>query len=310
MRAVIIDCAVYRHGKRVRLPDETEAPDESWTAKVMTMSPKEATERAREAAGKEEGGFVWVGLHNPTVDEMTSVAAVFHLHPLAVEDALVAHQRPKLERYPGAHVFMVLKTLWYVDANDAVETGEISIFVGPDFVVTVRHGEGGELGIRRRDLEDQQTVLGHGPFAVLYSVCDKVVDDYELVAEELQMDVDEIELSVFSEERTSDAQRIYTLKRELAEFRRAVAPLREPINRLARSEIPEMNPKAATFFRDCPRPRSSSWPTRSRRSTTCCPARTTPIWPGSRCSRTTTCARSRPGWPWPRFRPCSPASTA
>jgi magnesium transporter len=233
MVCVIVDCAVYRHGSRI----------------ATAQHPGDVA-AAREAARREEDGFVWIGLHEPTERELAKVAITFDLHPLAVEDALKAHQRPKLERYPNNLVFMVLKTLWYVDADDAVETGEISVFVGKDFVVTVRHGSGGELSLTRRDLEEHQSVLGHGPFAVLYSVCDHVVDEYSKVADELQIDVDEIELSVFSTSRSKDAQRIYTLKREVSEFRRAVAPLREPLNRLSRGELPDMNPKACTFFRD------------------------------------------------------------
>ncbi|MDX6297402.1 MAG: magnesium transporter [Nocardioidaceae bacterium] len=230
---MIIECAVYRHGNRV----------------ALTEDPKDLR-AALDAARCEEGGFVWIGLHEPTADEMSEVQKCLNLHPLAVEDALTAHQRPKLERYPGDHVFMVLKTLWYVDLNDAVETGEIAVFVGKDFVVTVRHGRGGELNLTRRSLEAQANVLGHGTFSVLYSVCDHVVDEYAKVVAELQIDVDEIELSVFSGERTEDAQRIYTLKREVSEFRRAVAPLRGPLGRLSHGELPEIEDHAATFFRD------------------------------------------------------------
>ena len=228
---MIVDCAVYRDGCRT----DTRTDDLA---------------RARTVAHEGEGGFVWIGLFEPTMAEMEDIMDAFDLHPLAVEDALSAHQRPKLERYPGAHLFMVLKTLWYVDEQDAVETGEIAVFVGDDFVVTVRHGGGGGLKLTRRGLEAQSAVLGHGPFSVLYSVCDHVVDEYSKVVAELQIDVDEIELSVFSDNRTKDAQRIYTLKREVSEFRRAVAPLREPMNRLAHAQISEMDPKAATFFRD------------------------------------------------------------
>jgi magnesium transporter len=228
---VIVDCAVYRNGKRLAPP---EGGDD-----VMAACVKKATE---------DHDFVWVGLHEPTEEEMNRVAAVFDLHPLAVEDAVRAHQRPKLERYKVDQIFMVLKTLWYAD--DAVETGEIAVFVGTDYVVTVRHGEGTNLGVTRRDLENHTEVLGHGPFAVLYSVCDRVVDGYEQVAAELEVDVDEIELSVFSERRGNDARRIYTLKREVAEFRRAVAPLREPLQRFANVQVEGMPKAAGAFFRD------------------------------------------------------------
>ena len=122
---------------------------------------------------------------------------MFSLHPLAVEDALNAHQRPKLERYED-NLFLVLKTLWYVDEEDAVETGEINLFVGRNFVVSVRHGKGGELHSARLDLEKQANVLGHGPSAVVYAICDTVVDSYEAVGLSLEEDVDEVETSVFS----------------------------------------------------------------------------------------------------------------
>src|SRR5690242_17491786 len=112
------------------------------------------------------GDFVWIGLHNPNEAELQEVADAFGLHPLAVEDALNAHQRPKLERYDDS-LFLVLKTLWYVDEDDAVETGEINIFAADDFVVTVRHGEGGSLTAARRQLEEHSEVLQHGPSAVL-----------------------------------------------------------------------------------------------------------------------------------------------
>jgi magnesium transporter len=160
-----------------------------------------------------------------------------------------AHQRPKLERYEDS-LFLILKTLWYVDEEDAVETGEINMFVGSDFVITVRHGEGGSLHRARIALEDREQVLAHGPSAVVYAVCDEVVDAYEAVAEELQEDVDEVEISVFSEERTNDAARIYVLKRELAEVRRAVYPLREPINRFTNGVVRGIHAEAGPYFRD------------------------------------------------------------
>ena len=231
MEHVIVDCALYSKGSRVPLDDDSDIA------------------AAYKSANENEDDFVWVGLFEPTKQEMSKVADTFDLHPLAVEDAVTAHQRPKLERYREA-IFMVLKTIWYVDAEDAVETGEIAAFVGSNYVVTVRHGEGAELGVTRRDLEQHTEVLGHGPYAVLYSVCDRVVDAYESVAADLETDVDEIELSVFSDNRSKDSQRIYTLKREVAEFRRAVAPLREPLTRFAQCQVSGMPQAAGTFFRD------------------------------------------------------------
>ena len=225
---MIVDNALYRKG--VRVPVDCEISDLA---------------AVRERCGPDD--FVWVGLHEPEQAELDAVAEVFGLHPLAVEDAVKAHQRPKLERYDDS-LFLILKTLWYVDEEDAVETGEINMFVGPDFVVTVRHGEGGALHRARMALEDREQVLAHGPSAVVYAVCDEVVDAYEAVAESLQEDVDEVEISVFSEERTNDSARIYVLKRELAEVRRAVFPLREPINRFINGVVRGIDPEAGALL--------------------------------------------------------------
>jgi magnesium transporter len=228
---MIVDSALYRDGVRV----DTECDKEDLD-RLLKM-----------AAG--ESDFVWVGLHEPGANELDRVAEVFSLHPLAVEDAVHAHQRPKLERYDES-LFLVLKTLWYVDEADAVETGEINLFVGRNFVVSVRHGDGTELHTARLQLEQHAALLGHGPSAVLYAVCDTVVDGYEDVAKELEVDVDEVEESVFSPTRTQDSQRIYVLKRELAEVRRAVNPLREPMKRFATAAVPLVHEAAAPFFRD------------------------------------------------------------
>ncbi|NUR09204.1 MAG: magnesium/cobalt transporter CorA [Nocardioidaceae bacterium] len=228
---MIVDSALYRGGER-----------------VFVDCTKEDLHRLREEADGTDD-FVWVGLHEPGAAELEHVADVFDLHPLAVEDAVNAHQRPKLERYDDA-LFLVLKTLWYVDEEDAVETGEINLFVGRNYVVSVRHGKGGGLHSARLDLEKQAAVLGHGPSAVVYTICDRVVDIYAEVAAELEEDVDEVEASVFSPERTQDSQRIYVLKRELSEMRRAINPLREPMKRFAEGMVPGVSREAAPFFRD------------------------------------------------------------
>ena len=228
---MIVDSALYRNGVRV--------PVDCATDDLETMR----------RAVVEPGDFVWVGLHEPGAAELDRVADLFDLHPLAVEDALHAHQRPKLERYDES-LFLVLKTLWYVDEEDAVETGEINLFVGSDFVVSVRHGRGTELHSARIDLEQRAAVLGHGPSAVLYAICDRVVDSYEEVAASLETDVDEVEESVFSPVRTYDSRRIYVLKRELSEMRRAVNPLKEPMKRFATGSVPLVSQDAAPFFRD------------------------------------------------------------
>ena len=228
---VIVDSAVYRNGSRV----------------LVDCRPGDLHDLRSHATQKDD--FVWVGLHDPTEAELEDVAIAFGLHPLAVEDALNAHQRPKLERYEES-LFLVLRTLWYVDETDQVETGEINIFVGEDFVVTVRHGKGGGLKDARRWLEGREQVLSHGPIAVVYAVCDQVVDNYEAVVGELEVDVDEVEASVFSDERTRDSARIYVLKREIAEVRRAVLPLRGPLNRFAGGTESGVHPDAAPYFRD------------------------------------------------------------
>jgi magnesium transporter len=228
---VIVDSALYRQGERVPL-----AADGRDFAALL-------------AEADQDHDFIWVGLTDPTEAELTAVAEAFDLHPLAVEDAFNAHQRPKLDRYDDS-LFLTLRTVWYVDEEDAVETGEINIFVGARYVVTVRHGDGSELHTRRIDLESDAKVLGHGPSAVVYTVCDRVVDDYEEVAAALQEDVDEVESSVFSPERTNDSVRIYKLKREIAEMRRAVLPLKEPMRLLAEGRVPGIDEETKPFFGD------------------------------------------------------------
>lgn len=228
---MIVDSAVYQGGHRLQV--DCASHDYA----------------ALRAAAAEHDGFVWIGLYQPSQTELGEVADGFGLHELAVEDAFQAHQRPKLEQYDDS-LFLVLKTLWYVDEDDAVETGEILMFVGHDFVVTVRHGRGSRLKEARRFLESSEAVLTHGPSAVVYAVCDTVVDSYLEVVQDLQEDVDEVEESVFSNERTKDSARIYTLKREIAEVRRAVLPLREPMRRFASGLVPGVEPEAAPFYRD------------------------------------------------------------
>jgi magnesium transporter len=227
---MIVDSALYRGGLRHALELEGDVP-------------------ARIRADCEVGDFVWVGLHEPDSEEMQRLGTMFGLHPLAVEDALTRRQRPKVEPYDDM-LFLVVKTLWYVDERDEVETGQVSMFLGPDFVLTVRQGAGVELASVRHDLERKSHLLEHGPTAVVYSICDRVVDGYEHVAAELDADVDEVEASVFSPERTHDSQRIYVLKREIAEVRRAVQPLREPMHRFAATAYPFLHEGSAPFFRD------------------------------------------------------------
>ncbi|WEH19187.1 magnesium/cobalt transporter CorA [Streptomyces sp. VNUA24] len=232
---MIVDCAVYRDGHR------TEGPED--------LSDALATARA-------SGGFVWIGLHEPSEKEFALVTEEFALHPLAVEDALKAHQRPKLEVYDDS-LFMVLKPVAYEQSTDTVTAGEVMVFLGDAFVVTVRHGEGSPLGVVRRRLEQEPELLGKGPTSVLYAITDATVDHYLDVATELQTDLEELEAEVFSPDiggSRNTASRIYTFKRQVLEFRRATGPLAAPLNRLSSTgnaaAVPFVDEKAQPFFRD------------------------------------------------------------
>ena len=226
MGVVIIDCAIYRKGHR----EETSHDPDALAAVIADLD--------------DTDGFLWIGLFEPTIEELTHFAEPLNLHPLAVEDAVEAHQRPKVERYDD-HLFMSIKTITY--DNDNIETAEINAFLGQHYLVTVRHGKGHDLREVRRRAESDEHELEHGAIAALYAVADSVVDEYEEVAAELETDVQEVEASVFSAVRTSDSSRIYRLKRETLEFKRAVIPLREPIRRFALGAMPE---DAQPYFRD------------------------------------------------------------
>jgi magnesium transporter len=226
---VIGDCGVYEDGHRRpgRVP----------------------LDRAGEAA-RSTSGFVWIGLQQPTADDIATVADEFELPLLAVEDAVKAHQRPKLDVYDDV-VFMVLKPVRYVDREEVVDVSEIALFVGANFVVTVRHGQSAVLGRVRAELDRGDTeLLTHGPTAVLYRTADMVVDGHEEAITSITEDVDEIESQVFSDDEQDHAERIYKLKREIAEFRRAVLPLAAPLNRLAGGAVPGVDEAAAPYFRD------------------------------------------------------------
>ncbi|KUM83619.1 MULTISPECIES: magnesium/cobalt transporter CorA [Streptomyces] len=233
---MIVDCAIYREGHRSEGPEDLS----------------DALDRARLA-----GGFVWIGLHEPTEKEFELVTKEFGLHPLAVEDALKAHQRPKLEVYDDS-LFVVLKPVVYEPDSDTVSTGEVMLFLGDAFVVTVRHGVGSPLKAVRERLEQEPKLLGKGPTAVLYAVADAVVDHYLEVATELGTDLEELEAEVFSPDgggSRGTASRIYTFKRQVLEFRRATVPLTMPLTRLAGvgaygGTVPYVNDKARPFFRD------------------------------------------------------------
>jgi magnesium transporter len=195
------------------------------------------------------GGFVWIGLHDPTPQEFDEVRAQFELHELAIEDAIIAHQRPKLEVYDDS-VFVVLKTARYLDAEEEIEFGDILLFLGAHFVVVVRHGEATRLTPVRSGLERRSDLLHLGPSAVLHAVMDRVVDDYVHVLAGLGRDIDEVEADVFSNEWSNPAERIYFLKREVLEFQAAVRPLAEPLGRLMRGSVPLVHPDLEEYFRD------------------------------------------------------------
>jgi magnesium transporter len=193
--------------------------------------------------------FVWIGLHEPSEDEFDAVRREFHLHELAVEDAIHAHQRPKLEVY-GEALFMVLKTACYIQPDD-VEFGEICLFVGDSFLVSVRHGSASGLHDVRERLEQRPDLLAHGPAAVLHAIVDRVVDDYQPVLGEVDVDISEIEDAVFSPDQEDlDGERIYKLKREVLDFRRSAVPLLHPLERLATGRLAHIPDEMHPYFRD------------------------------------------------------------
>jgi magnesium transporter len=206
---VIVDRALYRDGRRASAPQDL--------AEIG-------------AACREGAGIAWVGLYRPSEEEFASVAREFDLHELAVEDAVHAHQRPKLERY-GDTLFCVLRPARYVDETESVEFGEIHVFAGPQFVITVRHSETPDIGVVRRGLEAHPELLRRGPVAILHAVMDRVVDDYAPVADGVENDVDEIEDEVFAGARDV-SRRIYELTREVIAFGRAIRPLVGMLDRL------------------------------------------------------------------------------
>ena len=193
--------------------------------------------------------FVWIGLHEPTMDELSTVAHEFHLHPLAVEDAVNAHQRPKLERY-GESWFMVLKTVEYSGHDEVVTLGEVMLFVGARFVISVRHGNAGNMGDVRRELEARPARLACGPWEVLHALADKVVDEYAAVLQRVEEDIGAIQVQVFSEPRAAHAARIFRLKREVLEFRQAVMPLAEPLEQLGLADDSPVDHDIRAYFRD------------------------------------------------------------
>ena len=235
----VVDCAVYVDGHRV--PGK--------------FTPDAAVDRVRELRSSGQPGFVWIGLHEPNARQMESIAELFGLHPLAVEDAVHAHQRPKAERYDDT-LFMVVKTVNYLPhetvnlAREIVETGEIMIFVGTDFVVTVRHGDHTGLADVRHRLEADTEQLRLGPPAVMHAIADHVVDSYRGVTGAMEVDIDAIEESTFSPTTKIDIEPIYLLKREVVELRRAVSPLTDDLEWLNKSNTELLSKEVRRQMRD------------------------------------------------------------
>jgi magnesium transporter len=226
---MIVDCAHYRDGRR-----QHEGP----------MRPEEAA-----AICGRDPGFVWLGMVDPSADELFSLQATFGLHELAVEDAQSFHLRPKVEQYDEGIAFVVLRTARYVPECEEVEFGEISMFIGESFVITVRQGAASDLHAARLRLEERPQLLREGPQAALWAILDKVVDDYAPVVEELERDIEEVERTVFAG-AIAPVQRIYLLRREVSDFYRAVHPLLGPVSALARGGLLDVTPPVAQYFRD------------------------------------------------------------
>ena len=225
--AVLVDCGIYRDG--TRLDDHREVAGAAGRASA-------------------EAGFAWIGLHEPTAEEFAAVTAEFGLHELLVEDALKAHQRAKIDQYHDVW-FVVLKTAGYRNPDEVV-IGEIQFIIGPSFLITIRHGHATPLTDLRAQLERDRRILELGPPAVLYAVADRVVDDYVLVIEELEIDVDEAEAAVFSEDRLNPAERIFGLKRQVLELLRNVMPMSDVVADLERADALLQDSPLHHYFRD------------------------------------------------------------
>jgi magnesium transporter len=229
---VIVDCAHYRDGKRQR-----EAP--------MDL------EEAARVVDQEDGqGFVWIGVVEPESEELLELQTRFGLSELAVEDAQSFHLRPKIEFYDEANVlFTVVRAARYNDAHEKVEFGEVSIFLSPRFVISVRQGGVAELSPARRRLERRPDLVRHGSSAVMWAILDKMIDDYAPVVAGLEQDVDEVEEIVFGGS-VAATERIYRLRGEATDFYRAVHPLLGPLESLQRGIYPQIDEQLIPFFRD------------------------------------------------------------
>ena len=207
------------------------------------------------AAARDGDGFLWLGLHDPTAEQLEQLGTVFDLHPLALEDAANTRQRPKIERYEDM-LFLAMRTLAYVESDDraeggdVVETGSVMVFLAEHAVITVRHGRHASMSGLRRRLEASPDLLRLGPSSILHAVADKVVDDYLAVVDAVNEDIEEIESNVFSPRETTDIERIYQLKRDLIEMKRTVGPLAAPLRELSERPRRLVHPEIREYFRD------------------------------------------------------------
>ncbi len=225
---MIVDSAFYQNGIRVKdSGDISDFVDEA----------------------RKDGGFVWVGLSSPTQEEFDHIVGELNFHPLAVEDAVNAQQRPKIEEYGGL-TFFVLKTVFYNESRSEITTGELMCFVNPHYIVIVRHGEGSPLASVRHEIEAKPEFLNQGPFAVLHAVVDRVIDGYTAIATELENDVIALETKVFGGTRQTFSQEIYFLKREIIEYRHAIEPLVIPLQKLVSETYQPTPDPLKPFFRD------------------------------------------------------------
>jgi magnesium transporter len=227
---MIVDCAHYKDGARQH---------------EGQLSLEQAAQITRDVPGE----FVWIGLHEPGPGDLQQLQTLFGLHELAVEDAQLAHQRPKIEDYDEAF-FIVLRTAHYHEDTEVVHFGEIHLFAGPGYVITVRHGVGSELASARSRLQSRPDLLRLGPTAAVWGIVDKVVDDYIPVVDAIEDDIEEVEKEVFDDDIPAPTARIYHLKREVIEFHRAVGPLLAPLGALEQGGFTRVPEELRSFFRD------------------------------------------------------------